>query len=133
MTEENKEKLIRRINTCPFNQAQGFYTTVKEDGFAVVEVDVKPQHKNIWGLPHGGILFALADVAAGTAAHSVCGGHIVTSGSSVNFLFANENAKHLRAEGRVIKKGHNIAVVQSEIYDEDGNHLLTGQFNMFHA
>ncbi len=133
MTEEYRNYLIRRIDTCPFNQANGFHASLPEDGFAVVEADVKPEHKNIWGLPHGGILFALADVASGLAAHSVCEGHIVTSGSSVNFIFANENAVHLRAEGRVIKKGHALAVVQAEVYDEAGNHLLTGQFNMFHS
>ena len=133
MTEEYRESMIRRIDTCPFNQANGFKASLPEEGFAIVEAEIRPEHKNIWGLPHGGILFALADVAAGLAAHSVCEGHIVTSGSSVNFIYASESAVRIRAEGRIIKKGHALAVVQTEVYDEEGHHLLTGQFNMFHG
>ena len=133
MTEEQKAFILERINTCPFNRAQGFSASIPEEGRAIVEVDVKEQHRNIWGLPHGGILFALADVASGLATHSVCAGHTVTASSNVNFIFANENATHLKAESKVIKQGHALAVVQAEVYDNEGNHLLTGQFNMFHS
>ena len=131
MTQEFTDYLINRINVCPYNLSNGISATHLEEGHSVIEVDVRPEHKNIWGIPHGGLLFALADVAAGLAAHSVHeGAHIVTASSSVNFLFASPDAVHLRAEGRVIKAGHTLAVMQSDVYDDAGNHLLTGQFTM---
>ena len=131
MTEELKRFLIERINTCPYNLDNGIVATFLEEGHSVIEVDVKPEHKNIWGIPHGGLLFAIADVASGLAAHSVHeGAHVVTASSNVNFLFASPDARHLKAEGRVIKAGHTLAVMQADVYDELGNHLITGQFTM---
>ena len=76
-----------------------------------------------------------ADLAAGIAADSVREGmHIVTAGSSINFLAAPDpQAVKLRAEGRVIKAGRHINVVQADVYDDRENHLVTGQFNMFNT
>ena len=133
MEQNERDAKVARYNASPFNAAHGFVASLPEDGFGIVEVELTEEHRNVWGIPHGGILFAMADSASGLAASSVCGGHIVTSGSSVNFIFASQSAQHLRAEARVIKAGHALAVVQTEVYDQDGNHLMTGQFNMFHG
>ena len=118
----------------PYNETNGIRAVSIEEGRSTVEVTVLPEHKNIWGMPHGGLLFALADVAAGMAADSICRGmHIVTAGSSIHFIAANPDAKLLRAEGRVVKPGRRMIIVQTEIYDENGKHLLTGQFTMYNA
>ena len=51
-----------------------------------------------------------------------------------NFLAAPDpQAVKLRAEGRVIKAGRHINVVQADVYDDRENHLVTGQFNMFNT
>lgn len=125
--------IIDEINhNDPYSEANCIRAVSLEKGRSVVEVTLLPEHMNIWRVPHGGILFAAADVAAGIAADSVRQGmHIVTEGSNVHFLYANANAKTLRAEGRVIRSGKRIHVVQSDVYDDAGNHLLTGQFTMY--
>ena len=135
MKNEYLASLIEEINyDDPYNEANGIRTVTLEEGRSVVEVALLPEHKNIWGLPHGGILFAVADVAAGIAADSARKGmHIVTAGSNISFLYANPDAKMLRAEGRVIRAGRKINVVQSDVYDELGNHLVTGQFTMYNT
>lgn len=135
MTNDYLAKIIDRINNrCPYNQANGIHAVRLEKGYAVVEAEVRPEHKNVWNLPHGGLLFAVADVASGIAAHSLKEDmHIVTAGSSVNFLRANPDAKRLHAEGRVIKAGHTLFIVQAEVYDDQNNHLLTGQFTMYNV
>ena len=131
MTEELREKIARSIDSNEFNRLHGFRLTGLEDGHSVLEAELTPAHLNIWGLPHGGILFSMADTAAGVATRSVCYQHTVTASSHINFLFASQNAKSLRAEGTVIKKGHSLVVVQTEVYDNENNHLLTGQFTMY--
>ena len=135
MTNEYLERLIYEINhDDPYTEANRIQAVSLKEGSSVVEVTVLPEHKNIWGLPHGGILFAAADVAAGLAADSVRQGmHIVTEGSSIHFLYANPDAKKLRAEGRVIKSGKKINIIEANVYDEEGNHLLTGQFTMYNT
>ena len=118
----------------PYNETNGIRAVEIGAGRSVVEAAVLPEHKNIWGMPHGGLLFALADVAAGIAADSICEGmHIVTAGSDIHFLASNPDAKCLRAEGLVVKAGRRMIIVQTEIFDEEGKHLLTGQFTMYNA
>ena len=131
MTEETREKIIQNMDSCTFNRVHGFRLTEVEEGRAVVETDLTPEHLNIWGHAHGGILYSMADIAAGVATRALCGTHTVTACSSVNYLYASLNAKSLRAEGKVIKKGHSLVVSQTEVYDNEGNHLLTGQFTMY--
>ncbi len=135
VTKEYLDSIIEEINTTdPFNQTNNIRAVSLEEGHSVMEVELKPEHKNIWGLPHGGIVFAAADVAAGLAADSVRPhAHIVTEGSSIHFLYASPEAKKLHAEGRVIKSGRFINIVQADVWDDLGNHLLTGQFDMFNT
>ena len=135
MNQSHLDSIIDRINNhCPYNTANGIRTVLLEEGHSVVEVEVKPEHLNIWGLPHGGLLFAIADVASGTAAHSTReNAHFVTADSSIHFLYANPDAKRLRAEGKVIKAGRTLFIVQAEIYDDQGNHILTGQYTMYNV
>ena len=135
MTNEYLQSIIDSLNhEDPYNEANRIHAAALEEGRSVVEVTLLPEHKNIWGLPHGGILFAAADVAAGIAADSVREGmHIVTAGSDIHFLYANPDAKMLRAEGRVIRAGKRIIVVEANVYDELGHHLVTGQFTMYDA
>ena len=133
MTPEYRDYIIERINEhCPFNLANGIRAVSLEEGHAVVEAELRPDHKNVWGTAHGGMLFAVADVAAGLAVHSLSEGrHIVTAGSSINFLRTNPEAKLLRAEANVIKQGRSLNIVQAEVHDDQGNHLVTAQYTMF--
>ena len=133
MTPEYHDYILDRVNEhCPFNLANGIRGVSLEEGHAVVEAEIRPDHKNIWDTVHGGILFAAADVAAGLAVHSLHEGrHIVTAGSSINFLRTNPAAKLIRAEAEVIKKGRSLNIVQADIRDDQGNHLVTAQYTMF--
>ena len=131
MTKEQAKALTDWISRCPYDAAAGIKPLSVEEGRAEIGVILRPDHKNIWGIPHGGLLYSLADVACGVAADSVhIGAHVVTAGSSFNYLFANPEAKSLRAVGQVIKPGHTLAVVQADVYDDQNNHLATGQFTM---
>ena len=131
MTKEQAEKLVEWISRCPYDAAMGITPLGVSEGRAEIGVTLRPEHKNIWSIPHGGLLYSLADVACGVAADSVhLGAHIVTAGSSFNFLFASPEAKSLKAVGQVIKPGHSLAIVQADVYDDQDNHLATGQFTM---
>lgn len=131
MTREEAEKLTAWMSRCPYDAANGIRPLFVTEGRAEVGVTLKPEHLNIWDIPHGGLLFALADVACGVAADSIHpDAHIVTAGSSLNFLYATAKAKSLKAVGQVIKPGRSLTIVQADVYDDLGNHLATGQFTM---
>ena len=131
MTAEERRQILDRINHCPYNSANGIAVTDVEPGLAVVEAEIRPEHKNIWGIPHGGLIFSLADIACGVACRSLRqDAYTVTAGSSLNFLYASQEIRRLRAEGRVSRSGHTLSVAQAEVYDDKGNHVATGQFTM---
>ena len=131
MTREEAEKLTEWMYRCPYDVANGIEPVSVEEGRAVVGVTLQPKHKNIFGIPHGGLIFSIADVACGVAADTAYqDAHIVTACSNLNFLYAAPEAKSLRAVGQVIKAGRTLAVAQADVYDDLDNHLATGQFTM---
>ena len=131
MTEEQAKKMTEWMYHCPYEAANGIVPVSLEEGRAVIGVTILPEHKNIWNIPHGALIFAMADIASGVAADSLDDGvHIVTAGSTLNFLYASPDAKSLRGVGQVIKYGRTLAVVQADVYDDQDRHLATGQFTM---
>ena len=131
MTKEQAEKLTAWLDCCPYDSFNGIRPLAVSEGHAEIGVSLKPEHKNIYGIPHGGIVFSVADVACGVAADSLNeDAHIVTAGSSLNFLYADAEAKSLRAVGQVIRSGRTLVIVQVDVYDDREHHLATGQFTM---
>ena len=90
-------------------------------GHAVFFMDVKPKHKQLHGVVHGGFLAALADTAAAIAAYSMLpkGTEIATVELKINYLEPVPGGR-VRAEGHVLRKGRNFVVTECEIYNESG-------------
>lgn len=130
MNQEKTTFLMNRINQCPFNRENGIYAVAVEEGRSTVAVDLSPKNENIWGIPHGGLLFAIGDVAAGLAIQSVCDERTVSISGTMNYLSAGKDAKRLIGIGTVIKQGSSTAFVQAEIHNDAGITLAVGQYVM---
>ncbi len=74
------------------------------------------------GFGHAALTFALGDTAAGYAALTVMPEdmEVLTAEIKVNLL-APATGDRLRAEGRVIKPGRRLVVVQSDVYAQSAN------------
>src|SRR5215469_11559744 len=90
-------------------------------GNAVFTMDVKPKHKQLHGVVHGGFLAALADTAAAIAAYSTLpkGTEIATVELKINYMEPVPGGR-VRAEGRVLRTGRNFVVTECEVFNEDG-------------
>ena len=114
MTNELKEKLLAYGTKAePFTVHNHIRVTDLQDGEARVELTLQPESLNRWGTAHGGILFALADIAAGTAA--------LTLRQEVCFTV---NAS-LTAVGHVDRMGKSLCFCHTDITDETGRLLAT--------
>ncbi len=73
------------------------------------------------GFGHAALTFGLGDSAAGYAALSVMpkGCEVLTSEMKINLL-APAKGNHLEAIGKVVKPGRRLVIVQSEVFDVDG-------------
>ena len=119
----NIEERIQRACKELFDKFGIVYTSVK-DGTAVGELDLQPQHRNLYGIPYGGFLFTLADNTAGMAFLSA-GGNGVTVSGNVNYLRgARPETEKLICRANVRKAGRKLYFVSAEI-DDDQETLLS--------
>jgi uncharacterized protein (TIGR00369 family) len=100
----------------------GFRLVAVKPGSAVFEMEAGPRHANPMGTLHGGILCDIADAAMGIAYASTLeeGETFTTLELKINFLKPVWNAR-LRAEGRLVKRGKTVGMVECDVTDETGS------------
>ena len=125
------EKLKKLNNRSEFNKYNGIVVTQADGGTAVVEIVLCPNSMNPCGSAHGGLIFAMCDVAAGVAASDV-GGPCVTQSGNIYFLRPAAGTK-LRAVGTVIKRGKTVSVVETKVFSDADELVSAGQFEYFHT
>ena len=119
--------MMKTANKNPFAEMMDLKITEVALGYSKVEIDVQKKHLNPIETVHGGCLYTMADVAAGSAAASH--GRIApTLDSSFHFLNAGKNTTHLTAEAHEIKYGKRAMVYDVKITDQDGLLLACGVF-----
>lgn len=95
----------------------------------VYRLDIVPESKNPSGFVHGGAFCAMADNAAGAAAHTD-GRRYVTQASTMNYI-ANQTEGTIYATGTVLHRGRATCVARAEITNAEGKLLCTGDFTFF--
>ncbi|MDQ1460590.1 MAG: hypothetical protein QOI08_2074 [Actinomycetota bacterium] len=106
----------------PVAKLIGFAMTEIEPGRAVFEMDAGPQHASPLGTLHGGVICDLVDGAMGCAHASQLedGETFTTLELKINYLKPVWSG-HLVAEGKVIKAGRTIGLVEGRVTDELGS------------
>jgi len=125
MSKEEKrvtELVRRRMKESRSTDLLGFEVESVRKGRAIFRLDVRPSHKQIHGVVHGGILAALADTTAAIAAYTAVprGTEIVTVELKINYLEPVPGGR-IKADGRVLRAGRNFVVAECEIFNEDGS------------
>ncbi len=92
------------------------------DGYACVRAEVKKTFLNAHNIAHGGLIFALLDVAFALAANSVI--EAVGVQWSFNVIRPASLGDHVRAEAKIIHKGKSSLVVELKAHSEKANRLL---------
>ena len=116
------ELVRRRMKESRSTDLLGFEVESVHKGRAIFRLDVRPRHKQIHGVVHGGILAALADTTAAIAAYTAVprGTEIVTVELKINYLEPVPGGR-IKADGRVLRAGTNFVVAECEIFNEDGS------------
>ena len=128
MTEERRQKLLQSSQgpgAEPFSQYNHMKVTAVDDGTATVELELQPDSLNCWGTPHGGVLFTMADVAAGMALLTLRQEVCLTVNASIDFLDAAGLGSTLIAVGHVDRMGKSLCFCHTDITDETGRLLAT--------
>jgi uncharacterized protein (TIGR00369 family) len=107
----------------PMNETMNMALLEVDDGRAVFQGIPLPQHYNPLGTVHGGWFATLLDSALGCAVQTrlPAGRSYTTAELSVNIVrSASYRTGPLRAVGRVIHGGRQIATAEARIEDEKG-------------
>ncbi|MCO1335655.1 PaaI family thioesterase [Microbulbifer sp. OS29] len=117
----------------PFNDHLGIKIEEWQDGRVLISAIVQPEHLNSHGVPHGGFITTLIDVAG-----SYCGLYCpypnrrrksLTLSLTTNFT-GRAKTNRLTAIGKLTNSGHNIFYSTTEVYDSQGTLIATGQMTM---
>ena len=128
-SEEMKQEYVRRNSRNPFIRHNGIEVVSIEPDHAVLQLTIRPESLNLYGLVHGGAIYAMADNAAGSAA-STDGRSYVTQASNMHFL-RNQAEGTVRAEARVRHRGRSTVLIAVDVHGEEKKLLATGEFSFF--
>src|SRR5208337_1302713 len=112
--EKRVTQLVRRrMRESKATELLGFDVESVHDGRAIFRLDVRPKHKQIHGVVHGGILAALADTTAAIAAYTVIprGTELATLELNINYLEPVPGGR-VKADARVLRSGRNFIVAE---------------------
>lgn len=111
-----EREFARRLRESNTGRLFGFELEAAEAGRAVLAMRVRPKHRQVHGVVHGGVLAALADTAAGIAVYMTVprGTRVATIEMKINYLEPVEKGTVV-AEARVLRCGQTTAVAECEL------------------
>ncbi len=118
-----------RLPAPTMAETLGFRLVQVSEGVAVFEGEAGAHLLNPMGSVHGGFALTLVDSAAGCAVHTTLppGTGYTTVETKVNFTGAiRADSGTLRAEGRVIARGRQIATAEARVTTADGKIVAHG-------
>lgn len=98
---------------APFGRFIGIRVVSLRPGRCVLELDMKPHHRNPVGVVHGGALFTLMDTSMGGALRAARSGRSSVAIEIHTRYLEPVASGRVRAEGRVVRIGKTLAVMES--------------------
>lgn len=102
-----------RFVLAPFGRFIGIRVVSLRPGRCVLELEMLPHHHNPVGVVHGGALFTLMDTSMGGALRAARRGRSSVAIEIHTRYLEPVVSGRVRAEGRVVRIGKSIAVMES--------------------
>jgi len=116
MDEKVKEAIFRQVAREPFAQKFGLQLIALDEGYSKVEMTFTPDMENIFGLAHGGALFALIDEAFETASNSH-GTMAVALNMNITYVSSPAPRSRLTAEAKEFSRTPKTASYDIKVFD----------------
>jgi acyl-CoA thioesterase len=117
MDEKLKQAFHSRMEREPFAKKFGLKLVEISLGYSRVEMKFTPDMENMFGIAHGGAIFALIDEAFETASNSH-GSWAVALNMNVSFIALAPPGSTLTAEAREISRTRKTATYEIKVRDE---------------
>jgi acyl-CoA thioesterase len=117
VNEKVRDAIFRQVEREPFAKKFGLRLVDLQAGYSKVEMTFSPDMENIFGMAHGGALFALIDEAFETASNSH-GTMAVALSMNIHYLSSPSRSARLTAEAKEISKTHRTAAYDIRVSDD---------------
>lgn len=130
MENEACKKIVDLLKQNEYVKILGIEIVELSAGHCKGMMKVSESIKNPYGALHGGSLYSLADIVAGTAACSY-GNYVVTVSGNMNFLMPAAGVEQVYCTADVVRQGGHLAVYDVRITDESDKVLENASFTFF--
>ena len=126
MEAEIKDAIFEQVKEEPFARKFDLALTALNDGYSKVEMTYTADMNNIFGLAHGGAIFALIDEAFQTACNSH-GTLAVALNLNITYIAPAVLGRRLTAEAREYSRTRKTASYEIKVTDDQGSLLAVCQ------
>lgn len=124
--EDWPEFIREHFATVPFFQFMEATVLETARGQAKINLPMKPQYANTYGIVHGGVVTALVDMAAGVALRTLKF-RIVTVEVSTNYFEPVALDDELTAEARLVQEGRKILHADVQVFNPAAQLVARGK------
>ncbi len=117
MDEKLRQTFHSQVEKEPFAAKFGLKLLEIGDGYSRVEMKFTPDMENLFGMAHGGALFALIDEAFETAGNSH-GTLAVALNMNITYIASPQPGSTLTAEAREVSRTRKTASYDIKVRDE---------------
>lgn len=125
------EQIRQHMERDPFARSLGIELLELREGYSKTALTVQDHMLNFHGLPHGGVIFSLADAAFAAACNSY-GQVAVALNVHISFLAAVEAGTRLIAEGTEEHLGGRTGLYRLSVTTEDGTPVALAHGTAYH-
>jgi acyl-CoA thioesterase len=126
MDQGVKEAIFRQVAQEPFARKFGLKLAALDEGYSKVEMTFSPDMENMFGMAHGGALFALIDEAFETASNSH-GTMAVALNLNITYVSSPQRGSRLTAEASEFSRTNRTANYSIRVTDENGGLIASCQ------
>jgi uncharacterized protein (TIGR00369 family) len=121
------QELIQIVNSSLFPSHMSMRLTGIDIDIAEIEMDITPQHFQVYGIVHGGVLATLIDTATFWAVYMRIpeDAGLVNIDLKLNYLEPVKKER-LLAKGRAIRSGKSISYAEAYVLDTNNNIVAHG-------
>ncbi|MCG8338663.1 MAG: PaaI family thioesterase [Proteobacteria bacterium] len=127
INQEWVEVIKTIINPCPYFELQTMSLLEIEYGYSKMEIDLKRDHLQPFGIVHGGVFASIIDAAGFWAVFSEADPNVgmTTVELKINYLAPAVDGK-LVATGNCIRMGKTLGLGEAKVENESGKLLAHG-------
>jgi uncharacterized protein (TIGR00369 family) len=134
VNETTEPNLLRNVSLYEgtYIEFLGFRLTAWKEGFARLEMPVRPEHRNTVGFLHGGVIASLLDLAgAVSGSYGIAEDFVsVTINLNCNFMSPHKSGIAI-AEGELVRVTKSMFFAQSKLFDAENKRLCATATGMY--